>query len=161
MREKHAGGRGRRTEKKYDRLSVTMHPDLREALDALAKAQNLNRSEALEHILEAFFADAATKAESGNTGNTIKSKSGNTSNTAKSSRRKTAITGLPESVRVLKKQVPRGIKWKPEKYAHAEELLSQGEKITRIEGSADYQTATGAVMSWRTVAALIKRGVLA
>jgi hypothetical protein len=61
-------------------------------------------------------------------------------------------------LRVVTTTVPRGLKWKPGRYVEAEELLAQGATLTKR--GADYVTEAGGVMSWRTVEALCKRGVL-
>ncbi|WP_162899094.1 hypothetical protein [Deinococcus ficus] len=42
----------------------------------------------------------------------------------------------------------------------AERLLAQGHTLTRMADGADYNTEAGEVMSWRTVEALLKRGVV-
>ncbi|MCD0170910.1 hypothetical protein [Deinococcus sp. 23YEL01] len=63
-----------------------------------------------------------------------------------------------EVLRVVTTKMPRGLKWKPVRYAEAEELLAQGATLTK--SGADYVTEAGSVMSWRTVKALRERGVL-
>lgn len=44
---KSVGGRGHKAENKYERLTVTMPPELLERLDALAARRGISRSEAL------------------------------------------------------------------------------------------------------------------
>lgn len=59
---------------------------------------------------------------------------------------------------VMQRRMPRGLGWKPEKYAAAEALLSEGD-VLRAEG-VEYLTERGNVMNWRTAEALVKLGVL-
>ena len=147
-----------KAENPYERFTVTLPPEQKQALDKLAATKEMTRSETLSYVLDVFF----TRMTGNDTGNTSNAKE------KAAPKKKTVLDGkkshhttLPLTLSVVSKQVPRGIKWKPEKYQKAEDLLSQGEKITRLPDSADYQTETGGVMSWRTVAALVKLGVLA
>lgn len=52
MVKKHLGGRGHRAEKKYERFTVTLPPDLKTQLDAWAAAAGLSRSEMLAQVIE-------------------------------------------------------------------------------------------------------------
>lgn len=52
MGKKHLGGRGHRAEKKYERFTVTLPPDLKTQLDAWATAAGLSRSEMLAQVVE-------------------------------------------------------------------------------------------------------------
>lgn len=54
----------------------------------------------------------------------------------------------------------RGLGWKPEKYEVAEKALAEGYTITRKADSANYTTEKGSVVSWRTIQALLKQGVV-
>lgn len=47
---KSRGGRGHKSENKYERLTVTMPPDLLARLDEFALARDLSRSEALTQL---------------------------------------------------------------------------------------------------------------
>lgn len=49
---KSRGGRGHRSEKKYERFTVTLPPDLKTQLDAWATAAGLSRSEMLAQVIE-------------------------------------------------------------------------------------------------------------
>jgi hypothetical protein len=73
---------------------------------------------------------------------------------------KPPASNLPSAVTVMTQQVNRGLKWKPEKYAAAEKLLAEGYTITRKSDSADYSTEKGSLVSWRTIQALLKLGVV-
>ena len=59
---------------------------------------------------------------------------------------------------VMQKRVPRGLGWKPERYAQTEALLSQGDILWA--NGVNYKTAQGEVMSYKTVEALVRLGVL-
>ncbi|MEF2280484.1 ribbon-helix-helix protein, CopG family [Deinococcus sp. YIM 134068] len=52
MGDKHRGGRGHRVEKKYERFTVTLPPNLKAQLDAWATAAGLSRSEMLAQVIE-------------------------------------------------------------------------------------------------------------
>jgi len=54
MTEKARGGRGKKVEKKYDRFTATLAPDLMQLLDSHAQARNLNRSEMLGKMVEHY-----------------------------------------------------------------------------------------------------------
>lgn len=160
MTPKNRGGRGHRSENPYERFTVTLPPGLKEQLDTLAASRELSRSEALSLILGEYFTGMTSKETAHTTKQQqvapAKRKQGQDG-------KKTGMTSsgiLPGVVQVQTKTVPRGLKWKPEKYQTAEDLLSHGEKITRIPDSADYRTERGEVMSWRTVEALLKLRVL-
>ena len=56
MRDKAKGGRGRRAENPYDRFTVTLPSEQKTALDALAKAAGISRSEMLSKILDSYNA---------------------------------------------------------------------------------------------------------
>lgn len=62
------------------------------------------------------------------------------------------------ALRVASPKVPRGLGWKPEKYAAAEALLAQGDTLT-AEG-VNWRTVEGELMLWRTAEALAGLGVL-
>jgi len=49
---KHRGGRGNRTENKYERFTVTLPPALKTQLDTWATAARLSRSEMLAQVIE-------------------------------------------------------------------------------------------------------------
>lgn len=71
---------------------------------------------------------------------------------------------LPERVEVMTSVIERRIrgqlKWTKERYAQAEELLSQGKFLVRQEGCADWITEKGNAISWRTVKALKRFSLL-
>lgn len=71
---------------------------------------------------------------------------------------------LPERVEVVTSVIERKIrgqlKWTKERYAQAEELLSQGKFLMKQEGRADWVTEKGNHVSWRTVNSLLKFGLI-
>lgn len=142
---KHRGGRGRRAKNKHATISISLPPNLKEALDAAVTAET-SRSEVVAELIAAHLV-----------GNTAVNKGPRT--TPVPSRPKPTDT-MPAAVTVMAQRMPRGLGWKPEKYRTAETLLAEGFTIVRAEGSADYVTEKGNVMSWRTVAALLKLGTL-
>ena len=59
---------------------------------------------------------------------------------------------------VMQQRVPRGLGWKPDRYAQTEALLSQGDVL--LADGVNYRTAQGNLMGYRTVEALVRLGVL-
>lgn len=51
---KSVGGRGHKAEKKYERFTASVSPEVLELLDQHAAAQNLNRSEMLSKMVERY-----------------------------------------------------------------------------------------------------------
>lgn len=170
MTNKHKGGRGLKAETPYERLSFTMPPHLKAYLDAQAEGAGVSRSEMLARILEDHQAQkqqpkpaAIPEGES-----TIPPLRGtSTARTApkkeKPTRAKQADS-KPEKLQVLTSTIERSVrgklKWDKERYAHAEEILAEGSVLTRQADGANWITVKGSEVSWRTVDALLKKGIL-
>lgn len=167
MAHKHLGGRGRKTRNKYQVFSVSIPPELKILLDSWV-TEELSRSEVVAQLIQAH-ADRCPKSEaepqSPVSSEGVRSRarqktptgSQNPSQYGKRGKTERLVLTAP-ALQVLTSVVPRGKKWKPEKYAHAERLLAQG-NILQAQG-LDYVTQAGEVMSWRTAEALVGFGVL-
>lgn len=177
MTQKSKGGRGQKAENPYERLSITLPPELKLYLDAQAEAHHLNRSEMVARLLEDHQAGKIQKPVK------VASKSQVQEPSEKIGGPSTALTAprkaLPQSenqegekgkgqtqrlasyapvLHVMQRTMPRGQKWTPAKYAQAEALLAEGDTL-QAQG-VDFVTEKGNVMSWRTAEALVKLGVL-
>lgn len=165
MSQKHKGGRGQRAENPYERLSVTLPPDLKLYLDAQAEAQGLNRSEMVAFLLEDHQARNNPKPlkASKNLQVVEPSRTSAGPSTALTAPRKPKHQDA-EVLQVVSVEIPRHIRgqlrWDKEKYQQAEERLAQGKTLSRIPGKADWVTEKGEVMSWRTVQALSAVGLV-
>jgi hypothetical protein len=144
MTKKHVGGRGRKASNKHQTFSISLPPHLKAALDA-AVTEEVSRSEVVAGLIEAHLLKSAPPARPA---------------APQKKAAKPPATNLPAAVTVMTQQVNRGLKWKPEQYATAEKLLAEGYTITRKSDSADYSTEKGSLVSWRTIRALLKRGVV-
>lgn len=52
--EKHKGGRGKKSDNKYDRFTATLSPENMQLLDAHAQARSISRSEMLGRMVEHY-----------------------------------------------------------------------------------------------------------
>jgi hypothetical protein len=149
MTKKHVGGRGRKASNKHQTFSISLPPHLKAALDA-AVTEEVSRSEVVAGLIEAHLLKSAPPARP----------AGARAAAPQKKAAKPPATNLPAAVTVMAQQMKRGLGWKPEKYADAEKLLAEGYTITRKPDSADYSTEKGGLVSWRTVQALLKLGVV-
>lgn len=155
--QKNRGGRGRRAPNKHETVTISLPPQLKAALDA-AVTPDVSRSEVVAQLIAQHLMPQAAQVQ-------VPRKAGKGSaapqpvHTPQPSRAKSTVN-LPPAVTVMAQRMNRGIKWKPEKYALAERLLAQGHTLTRLPEGADYSTEAGEVMSWRTVQALLRLGVV-
>lgn len=146
---KNRGGRGRKAESKYETVTISLPPELKKALDAAVSAE-ISRSEVVAQLIAAHLVQSPQKKKPKQV----------TAEIAQKLSPKPSVTNLPGAVTVISQHVPRGLKWKPEKYAIAERLLQDGYTIRKNSESADYTTEKGGTVSWRTVQALLKLGIL-
>lgn len=146
---KHRGGRGRRAENKHQTVTISLPPILKAALDA-AVTPEVSRSEVVAGLIEAHLVKPVSRGKYSVAKAAAPQKKSY----------KAPVTNLPGVVTVMAQQMKRGLGWKPEKYAAAEKLLAEGYTITRKPDSADYTTEKGSLVSWRTVQALLKLGVV-
>lgn len=149
MTKKHVGGRGRKASNKHQTFSVSLPPHLKEALDR-AVTEEVSRSEVVAGLIEAHLLKAAPPSKPATARATAPPKQS----------AKPPATNLPHAVTVMAQQMKRGLGWKPEKYEAAEKLLAEGYTITKRPDSADYSTEKGSLVSWRTIQALLKLGVV-
>lgn len=149
MTKKHVGGRGRKASNKHQTFSISLPPHLKEALDR-AVTEEVSRSEVVAGLIEAHLLKSAPIAGAAGTRTAAPPKKAT----------KPPTTNLPHAVTVMAQQMKRGLGWKPEKYEAAEKLLAEGYTITRKPDSADYSTEKGSLVSWRTIQALLKLGVV-
>jgi hypothetical protein len=149
MTKKHVGGRGRKTSNKHQTFSISLPPHLKAALDG-AVTEEVSRSEVVAGLIETHLLKSPPPARPA-----VARAAAPQKKAAKS-----PATNLPAAVTVMTQQVNRGLKWKPEKYAAAEKLLAEGYTITKHPDSADYSTEKGSLVSWRTIQALLKLGVV-
>lgn len=150
MTKKHVGGRGRKASNKHQTFSVSLPPHLKEALDR-AVTEEISRSEVVAGLIEAYLLKPGPAPRPPATARAAAPQKKAT---------KPPATNLPAAVTVMAQQMKRGLGWKPEKYEAAEKLLAEGYTITRKLDSADYTTEKGSLVSWRTVQALLKLGVV-
>ena len=166
MTNKHKGGRGLKAETPYERLSFTMPPHLKAYLDAQAEGSGVSRSEMLARILEDHQAQKQQPKPHKSLDNQKVVEASPTSADLS-----TALTAPNqphhqdvEGLRVVSVKIPRHIRgqlrWSKERYQQAEERLAQGKTLSRIPGKADWVTEKGDVISWRTIEALIKSGIV-
>lgn len=180
MEKKHLGGRGRKASNKHQVFSVSLPPELKVLLDSWV-TQEVSRSELVAQLILKHAASigavepqpdmpleapvrpskARAKASEGKgMGQTAINKSGPQEKPMQHKKKgqsdRLALTA--PTLHVVTTTIPRGKKWKPEKYAHAEALLAQGDTL-QAQG-VDYVTQAGEVMSWRTAEALVGFGVL-
>lgn len=150
MTKKHVGGRGRKASNKHQTFSVSLPPHLKAALDA-AVTEEVSRSEIVAGLIETHLLKPGPAP-----------RPPATARAAAPPKRsaKPPATNLPHAVTVMAQQMKRGLGWKPEKYEAAEKLLAEGYTITRKLDSADYSTEKGSLVSWRTIQALLKLGVV-
>jgi len=179
---KHPGGRGRKATDKHAVFSVSLPPHLKSLLDSWV-TEEVSRSEVIARLIEAQAqAEASTpvaitplqsllasvvplkssgEAKGESTSQAVASPS--TGLTTPKKKKPAAVKrtdALPDRVEVLTTAVPRGLKWKPQRYIEAEELLSHGSTLTQQPNGADWLTEKGAVMSWRTIDALLSLGII-
>lgn len=129
--------------------------------------QNQLSSEDLTRLAQYFFTQARRQEQQDNrTATPTKTQKTKTQKEKVSAVRvktfKAIKTNLPHAVTVIQPRCPRGesMRWNRERYEATDVLLSEGYTITRNLENADYHTEKGNVMSWRTVQALLKLGVL-
>lgn len=171
---KHLGGRGRRTDNKFQTITISLPPELKALLDSWA-SKELNRSQVVAQLIEAQaqrqgVPSAAVEPVEPRSLPTAAQTPSRPAGEPTAPRRdhhagKTGQRG--QTVRlalsapvlhVMQRTMPRGQKWTPAKYAQAEALLRQGD-VLQAQG-VDYVTEQGQVMSWRTAEALVKLGIL-
>lgn len=169
MTQKSKGGRGQKAENPYERLSLTLPPHLKAYLDAQAEAHHLNRSEMVALILEEHQTRTTTTTPQAPEKRVVQKPSEevagpSTALTAPSNSHDQDTDQEGEVLQVVMTEIPRHIRgqlrWSKEKYQQAEEKLRQGKTLSRLPGKADWQTEKGEVVSWRTVEALMKQGVV-
>ena len=163
MTVKHRGGRGRRALNKHETVTISLPPHLKAALDA-AVTPEVSRSEVVAQLIDQHLylstAQAQSQLQVPRKAKRVPAASRVMPKPKSRPSRAKSTPPLPFAVTVISQRVDRGIKWKPERYAEAERLLAQGHTLKRMADGADYITETGESMSWRTVSALIKMGVL-
>lgn len=173
MDKKNKGGRGQKAENPYARGSFTLPPELKKYLDDQAEKQQVSMSEMLarilqqhqemtsrpqpqEHVVKPERVSATPPIGGTTTARTAPKKKEPTQSKQADSK--------PEQLRVLTTTIERSVRgklrWDKERYAQVEELLTQGNVLTRQADSADWVTEKGGVVSWRTVDALCKAGIL-
>jgi hypothetical protein len=174
------GGRGRKARNKYQVFSVSVPLELKILLDSWVTPE-VSRSEVIAGLIQ-NHADALAAADAQanmpleaprkprkvplatpvgqSKGLEINNNSAPQQKPVQHSKKgnsnRLALTA--PTLQVLTTTIPRGKKWKPEKYAQAEALLAQGNILT-AQG-VDYVTQAGEVMSWRTAESLVGFGVL-
>jgi hypothetical protein len=181
---KHPGGRGRKAPNKHETITISLPPHLKALLDAWTTSE-LSRSGVVGELIQSR-ADAmagavviVTSAELvtqkpdvalaaarvGKSAAPTSASPSRPSEKPKRTRPESGKTGQTErlalrvaALRVASPKVPRGLGWKPEKYAAAEALLAQGDTLT-AEG-VNWRTVEGELMLWRTAEALAGLGVL-
>lgn len=156
MTKKHVGGRGRKASNKHQSFSISLPPHLKAVLDA-AVTEEVSRSEVVAGLIEAHLLRPVTNEKSAPA---PRPPAPARAAAPQKKAAKPPATNLPAAVTVIAQQVKRGLGWKPEKYATAEKLLTEGYTITRKPDSADYTTEKGSLVSWRTIQALLKLGVV-
>lgn len=173
---KHRGGRGRRAKNKHQTVTISLLPELKAALDA-AVTDETSRSEVVAGLIERHLlkpkptvktsATSSPKVYKPRTGpqkatpellSLLQKKSEGNSRQHKPK----TTNNLPHAVTVIEPRCPRGeaMRWNRERYETTDALLSEGYTITRNTENADYHTEKGSIMSWRTVQALLKLGVV-
>lgn len=173
MFQKSKGGRGKRADVPYARGSFTLPPELKQYLDAQAEQYGVSMSEMLARILQEHQGmtsrpqpqEHVLKPEGESTTPPLRGTS--TARTApkkKEPAQSNQADSKPEQLRVLTSTIERSVRgklrWDKERYARAEELLAEGSVLTRQADGADWVTEKGSVISWRTVDALLKHGLL-
>jgi predicted transcriptional regulator len=66
--EKHKGGRGKKSDNKYDRFTATLSPENMQLLDTHAQARGISRSEMLARMVEHYGKARPVKLKSDMTG---------------------------------------------------------------------------------------------
>lgn len=168
MTNKHKGGRGLKAETPYERLSFTMPPHLKAYLDAQAEGAGISRSEMLARILEDHQAQKqqpkpAAIPEGESTTPPLRGTSTATAEvSAKKAIKERDVIALPDNVEIsvalIEKSVRGKLRWDKERYAAAEDFLSDGGIISRK--GTNYINSKGKNISWRTVKSLMKFGIL-
>lgn len=173
MDRKNKGGRGQKAENPYARGSFTLPPQLKKYLDDQAEKHQVSMSEMLARILQQHQeftstpkpAPAPAKAERVSTTPPVRGTA--TARTAPKKKEPTQskqADSKPEQLQVLTATLERSVRgklrWDKERYARAEELLAEGDVLTRKADGADWVTEKGSVVSWRTVIALANIKVL-
>lgn len=151
---KHRGGRGRRAKNKHETVTISLLPELKAALDA-AVTDETSRSEVVAQLISTYLVTPQQRQKAP----PAKEK---TLSAPRNRTPKATTTNLPHAVTVIQPRCPRGesMRWNRERYEATDALLAEGYTITRNTENADYHTEKGNVMSWRTVKALLKLGVL-
>lgn len=171
---KNKGGRGVRAENKYERLTVTLPPELKNKLDALATVSGLNRSEMLAKVIQDHGPEKRIKKpvipvipELPQTQKLVP---------VKTSKVTEHSTPLPDStedglvgltvLQVVSSVIPQRLKnclrWSPDRYAELERVL-RGTKVVRLDvnnGKAVWRGEDGLPMRKDTVKQLHRAGVL-
>lgn len=173
MFQKSKGGRGKKADIPYARGSFTLPPELKQYLDAQAEKYGVSMSEMLARILQEHQEMTARPqtpqpAEIPEGESTTPPVRGTLKARTTQSRKEPAQSkqadSKPEQLRVLTSTIERSVRgklrWNKEKYARAEELLAEGSVLTRQTDGADWVTEKGSVLSWRTVDAMQRVGIL-
>lgn len=173
MDKKNKGGRGQKAENPYARGSFTLPPELKKYLDDQAEKHQVSMSEMLARILQQHQEmtsrpqpqQPAVIPEGESTTPPVRGTS--TARTApkkKKPAQSKQADSKPEQLRVLTATIERSVRgklrWDKEKYARAEELLAEGSVLTRQVDGADWVTEKGSVVSWRTIDALLRTGLI-
>lgn len=148
---KHRGGRGRMAPQKHVTVTISLPPKLKAVLDS-ATTPEISRSEVVARLIETHLVTVSIPDSQQSAGGGRPARV-----------RKTKVTSsLPEIVTVVQTRCPRGeaMRWDRERYEKTDALLGDGVTLRRVENGADYRTERGNIMSWRTVQALLKLGVL-
>jgi len=165
MFQKNKGGRGKKADVPYARGSFTLPPDLKEYLDAKAEQHGVSMSEMLARILQdhqSFSlqpkAQQASKIPKGGRTTPPVQSASKARIAPKEPAQSNQTASKSEQLRVLTSTIERSVRgrlrWDKERYARAEELLAEGDVLTRQVGGADWINEKGHVISWRTVEAL-------
>lgn len=136
---------------KHVTVTISLPPHLKEVLDSVTTPE-VSRSEVVARLIENHLVQVSTPSPQ---------QSATVNKPARIRKTKTT-SSLPKTVTVIQTRCPRGeaMRWDRERYEKTDALLSDGVTLRRVENGADYQTEKGNVMSWRTVQALLKLGVL-
>jgi hypothetical protein len=147
MPAKNKGGRGHKSDKRYERFTVTLPPDLKEQLDTLAASWELTRSGLLSLIMNQYFSGMSGLPEQVAPAPSL------------------SLEGVTV-LRVLSCTLPPALRnklrWSPERYAALEADLSSGFELRMdlTNGKAVWRTVTGKGIRRDTVELLVKAGIL-
>lgn len=147
MPAKNKGGRGHKSDKRYERFTVTLPPDLKEQLDTLAASWELTRSGLLSLILNQYFSGMSGLPEQVAPAPSL------------------SLEGVTV-LRVMSSTLPGGLKnklrWASTRYFALESDLSSSPelRLDPTNGKAVWRTVTGKGIRRDTVELLVKAGIL-